>query len=502
MSTRRNFIAGVASSGWTAFVGLLAMPWYLQYLGIESYGMIGVYLTLQGMFALLDMGFSPAVSREVARSTAAGTMDHAGAVVHSMAVLFILCGATMAIVLAGLAPWLARVWIHAGSLPIRDVATALALSAVAIGARWPGILYIGVLNGAHRVDLASGVTLVSTTLSAFGAIAVLAWIEPSLRAFFLWQALVGILHSVAMRQAAWRVIGTRKTARFDWQAVKSIWRFSAGMAAVTATGVIFSQSDKIILSRTAPLDEVGRYTIATVLAGTMYRLIVPAFNVVYPKLSASFETRSSAELSEIYNGFTRFFLTLLFPVAMIMIVCAQPILSLWLHEPDLVAKTYPLVVLLAAGTAIHCIMYFPYALQIARGNTIIPLVTNALLSVIFLPTLFILSSSYAAIGAAIAWVVLHVLYFILGTYLTDRYILPGEGWSWVLRSVAPPFIISVGFGIAASLAISALDSDLLRLFVGGIFAAGALLAGLSLLPEGRSALEQMTAGFTRGWRRS
>jgi len=485
VTNRRNFLAGVASSGWTALIGLLAVPWYIRYLGIEAYGMIGVYLTLQGIFALLDMGLSPTVSREVARSMVAGTMPYARNLVHSMSILFVVSGAIMAASLAVLAPWIATKWLNSGSLSVDQITLALALSAVAVGARWPGTLYIGVLNGAQRVDLASAVTIASVTLANVGAVAILMFVEPSLRAFFLWQAVVGALHSLAMRAAARHAIGGRATTGFSWAVIKSIWRFSAGMAAVAATGVLFSQIDKIVLMRTTTLDQIGRYTLATALAGILYRLVTPAFNVVYPRLSGLFESGSIADLSRQYHGFTRRFLTIIFPIAMFLIVCSHSLLSVWVRDPNIVDQTAIIVILLSIGTAIHCVMYFPYALQISCGMTSVPLSINILLSLIFLPAVFALSSYMGATGAAIAWVVLHSFYFILGTYLTDKYVLPGQGWLWVLHGVGPPLVISVGFGFAAITIMPIVGSDVSRILLGGAFMLSALVTGSLMLPEGR-----------------
>lgn len=496
MANGRNFLAGIASSGWTALAGLLAVPWYIRYLGIEAYGLIGVYLTLQNIFVLLDLGLSPAVSREVARAGVSGTMPRAQALVHSMSILFVMSGCIMAAGLAGLSPWLARNWLNTGDIPVGTAIGALALSAAAIGLRWPATLYVGVLNGARRIDLASIVTIVTTTLANVGAVFILAFVEPSLRAFFLWQALVGAIHSIAMRYAARRAIGVNPGSRFDWDAIRSIWRFSAGMAAVAATGILFSQIDKIVLMRTTTLDQIGHYTIATALAGMLYRLVTPAFNVVYPQFSALVEAGSVTELSLQYHRSTRLFLTVIFPVAMMLIVCSRPLLSIWINDADIVAQTSILVILLTLGTAVHCAMYFPYALQIAYGLTSVPLFINTLLSLIFLPLVIVLSSSLGAVGAAIAWVVLHGLYLVLGTWVTHRRVLRGEGWQWILHGVAPPLVISLGFGFAATAVISFASGDVSRLLVGSVFALGALTTGALMLPEGRAVLKRATGGAT------
>lgn len=495
MTNGRNFVAGVASSGWAALVGLLVVPWYIRYLGIEAYGMIGVHLTLQSLFVLLDLGFSPAVSREVARAAVTGQMASARRLVHSISVVFVAGGCIVAAGLAALAPWIARDWLNTGDLPTAQVTIALTLSAVTVGVRWPATLYTGVLNGARRIDLASGITIVTTTLANGGAVVVLALVEPSLRAFFLWQVAIGLLHSLAMRLAARRAIG-HDGARFDWLAIKSIWRFSAGMAAVAATGIVFSQIDKVVLMRTASLEQVGHYTIATALTSILYRLITPAFNVVYPQLCGIVEMGTERELAQRYHTATRMFLSLILPAAMFIVVCASSILSLWIHQPQLVEQTSVIVVLLCLGTTAHCIMYFPYALQLATGNTSLPLTINLCLSVVFLPLVIVLAIKQGAVGIAGAWLILHLCYVVLGTWLTHRRILPGEAWRWVSRAIAPPLAISVAFGFAALAIMPAASTDLVRLMIGGIGTAGAAATSMLLLPEGRLLLRRATVGLT------
>ena len=48
---------------------LFFIPLYIKYLGIEAYGLIGIFALLQAWLALLDMGMTPTLSREMARFT-------------------------------------------------------------------------------------------------------------------------------------------------------------------------------------------------------------------------------------------------------------------------------------------------------------------------------------------------------------------------------------------------------------------------------------------------
>ena len=52
--------------GWTAIMGIIFIPFYIKYLGIELYGLVGFFAILQAWFLLIDMGIVPTLSREMA----------------------------------------------------------------------------------------------------------------------------------------------------------------------------------------------------------------------------------------------------------------------------------------------------------------------------------------------------------------------------------------------------------------------------------------------------
>ena len=47
---KRNIVANLAGSTWTALVGLIFIPLYIHLIGIEGYGLVGIFATLQAIF--------------------------------------------------------------------------------------------------------------------------------------------------------------------------------------------------------------------------------------------------------------------------------------------------------------------------------------------------------------------------------------------------------------------------------------------------------------------
>jgi O-antigen/teichoic acid export membrane protein len=447
MSLSRNFIAGLANSAWSAMIGLAMVPLYIKYLGIESYGLIGFYVTTQALLQLLDMGLAPTINREVARHSASGNLKEAGKLLHTLGVVYWSMAAGIALLIAGLAPLIAGHWLQAKHLSQLNIEHAVMLMGLVIACRWPIGLYQGALIGAQRLTVSSGINILMITIASLGAVAVLAFVSPTIEAFFIWQVTVGLVYVATMRWAVWRVIGRLKNIQFDLDQLKSIWRFSAGVSGVSLTALVLTQIDKVILSNVLGLEEFGQYMLATVVVSGLYVLISPIFNVVYPKFSELVVTGDEEKLTNLYRLGTRMLATVLFPIAMVLVVFSNDLVHIWTGNPSLASSVAPIISILAIGTALHGVMYFPYALQLANGMTRLPLMINTILMIVLVPLIVAFALTYGALGGAMAWLTLHILYLFLGTWMTHRYLLKGVGGKWLLHDVGLPLLLSIFTGL-------------------------------------------------------
>lgn len=497
-----NLFAGLTSSAWTAVVGLVATPFYLRYLGIEAYGLIGFFTTLLALLQLLDLGLSPAVNREVARDPAAGKSIDVRNLLRSLELVYWSIAVSIGVVVVAGAGWIGRHWLQSTQLEPKQVVHGVMLMGLVLATRWSTGLYLGALMGAQRVATASAIAVFMTTVSAFGAIGVLAFISPTISAFFLWQAGMGLVYVACMRLAAWRALGGRQGASFDRAQVLGVWRFSAGLTGIAISGVILSQLDKVMLSRLVGLDGFGRYMLATTLAGGLYLIVMPVFNVMYPRFSALVASDDIERLKELYGLGTRFVSTLLFPVAVSVALFARPLVQLWTGNPSLAASAAPVVSLLVLGGAIHGVMYFPYALQLAFGKPRLALTINLILIAFMVPLTIVLTLSYAEIGAAMAWLILHVCYLVLGTWLTHRYLLKGQGAHWILFDIGIPLCASVAVGLLSTcvVVVPTLGSGLGMLWHAGAVALAAASLSLAFSPGLRHSLHE-NLSLEGGWRR-
>lgn len=447
MTPGRNLLAGLANSVWSALVGLVVVPFYVKYLGMEAYGLVGFFITAQVMFQLLDMGLAPTMNREVARFSASGDVKAAGNLLHTLAVIYW----SMAVVIAALvmlaAPLIASHWLNSKALPGETVVHALILMGLVVASRWPIGLYQAALIGAQRMTVSSAVNISMVTLGSVGAVMVLAFVSPTIEAFFTWQACVGIAYVLILRQATWQVIGRSSCNKFDGQELKRIWRFTAGMSAIGMTGILISQLDKIILSKMLTLEDFGHYTLATVVVSALYILIAPTFNLIYPRFSTFVSRDDIGTLTLQYRLGSRLLASILFPAAAFLAIFAKDLVFLWTNNQDVAAEAAPIIALLAAGSALHGIMHFPYALQLAHGATRLSLTINLVLIAVMLPLLVLLPMTFGKSGGGLAWLSAMGFYALFGTWYMHRHLLHNSGARWLINDVGVPLFLSMAVGI-------------------------------------------------------
>jgi len=443
-SVKRNLIANYLGSAWIALMGLVFVPYYIRLMGVEAYGIVGVFASLQAIFAVLDLGLSHTLSREMARLCVNHrNTDLMADTARTLEVIYWVFALSVAAIVALLAYFISYHWLNPVQLSRESLLEALLVMALVIGLRWPVALYMGGLNGLQRQTLVNVLLGVFVTLQGAGALAVLWFIEPTIRAFFLWQALIALLQVVAFRGALWHSISSTSSGAFRKEVLAGLWRFAAGMSGISILTTILTQLDKVILSRLLSLSEFGYYTFAATVAGVLYRLIGPVFTAYYPRLTALLSTGDNTVLRRTYHQGSQLMAAVVLPVAIILAFFSRDILELWARDPEIVDRTHLLVSLLAIGNAFNGLMNMPYALQLAHGWTSLAFYSNTIAVIVLIPAIYFAVLHAGAAGAAVVWLVLNSAYLLVSIQFMHRRLLISEKWSWYINDIGKPMLVTL-----------------------------------------------------------
>lgn len=489
---RQSIVANFVGRGWTALSYFAVVPAYIALLGIESYGLIGFFLTLVALSAILELGLSTTLNRELSRSEGIGeTPEDARDLLRTLEVVYWGLAAIIGLAACAAVPLLADRWLDGASLAPGTLTTALLLMSGVLFVQWPFTLYAGGLMGLERQVALNAIVVVAMTVRNGGAVLVLWLVSDTITAFFVWQLIGAALQTLATRAVLWRAMPDGARApRFRRAQLGRVWVFASAVSANAILVVILTQSDKLLLSNMISLRDFGYYSVAALLAGALVFVTLPIFQAVFPRLSRLVAVDDEAGLVRVYHRSCQLVAAAVVPVSIVIALFAVQILRLWTGDAELAARADQLVPLLVVGTALNGLMNIPYGLSLAYGWTRFALTLNVVAVSLFIPTLILATNRYGATGAAAAWLGVNVGYVLIGVRLLHRRLLVGEMLQWYLRDVALPLTAALAVaGTARLLLLDDLPDAMLLVWILVTLAASSA-AALAACPDLRAAISR------------
>ena len=413
MTLKKNILANYVGAGAAVLAPVLALPWYLAALGPKQFGLVGFVLMLQAVLGLLDAGMSQALVRDIAVRLDSPDRSHrsAAALLFGFERIYWWFAFCSGCLLALLAEPIATHWLNLQDMPLTLGKEAIYGAAIIFAVQFPGSIYRSVLVGAQAQIVLNGIVLSGALARHIGGvIAVFIW--PTLLSYLVWHALVGLMETMLRARYAWRTLDAQRD-QLIWKIdeLRPVWKVAVGLSGAAGLGALTVQMDKIVLSRTATIDQFGYYVVAATVATGVLQLVYPLVQAVLPR---------AVELRADPAGLRALSVKLVFLIGLSTMVCAvafiaagEWILRIWLRNPEAVQAVYPLLAILLVGTALNAFYNIGYVNWLVCGKTNRVFQVNALsltLSILLIPPLVGLAGS---IGAASGWVIMNLIGFTL-----------------------------------------------------------------------------------------
>ncbi len=428
----------------TALLSIILLPVYIRYLGVESYGLVAFYATLAGALSILGTGLSGSTNREVSISFAqGGTSERLTSLLFSVELLNWLIAFIACALLLLSSSFIAEHWINSKEVSTPVINYSVMIMGLMFACQMPAAVYEGALNGMQRQGDFAIINLVFAIVKSVGVILVLEFIRADIITYFLWNLLVTLCLTIALRLRAYQLInplGKRKI--FSLKLLKSIKKFALGMTGIAVVSFFISQVDKVIVSKYLLLDYVGYYNIAFLLAGLLGMIASPIHTIVLPKFNNLEAQSKSLELKELYYRTSKWMTILVVPLGFALIAFSHDILLLWTKNTVLANETSPILKVVALGSVFNSIASVFYLYTLAKGNTRYGFYQNLICIAVILPLIIILTQRYGALGAGSCWLIYNALLLTVSLPVFHHLYIKGELFYWVRHSFIFPFLLA------------------------------------------------------------
>lgn len=465
MTFAYNIIANYLGRLFTIAAGYIVIPFYIAYVGEAGFGVISFYTIILTFGALMDAGFTPTFTREVAR---APTGEHLPRLLASMeAILLVALGLAAWLVIALAGP-IAESWLGSSSqVGADEIERSVMLMGLCLVPQLMSPLYTAALLGLQRQVIANGLLVFATSLRSFAVLPVLA-ASPSLETFFLWQIAANLIVLLVTRSVALALLGKRPIffAKPDFRLFLPVWQFSAGMLAIQAVASVNTQLDKLVVSKLFSVEDLGFYTIASTLGLVPYAMVIPILIAALPRMTGFFESKNFRDLQKSYLMLTAIVGALAAFSSAGIAFYTDEIFSLWLPDVDLPQYAGLLAQLLVSGGFFLAVGSVAFYVGLACGHNQTSVMIGIVTLILSPPTMAIGASIWGITAVAIPWLIFNILNFLV---LSIRVVGPRVGSRSVWLALATIALIgaaglcttALGQRIAASLDFGALATPFL-----------------------------------------
>lgn len=456
MSLKRNITANYVSQLYVTLIGIVMVPMYVQYMGMEAYGLVGFFAMLQAWFQLLDLGLTPTMSRETARFRGGATGgDSLRALLRSLEWIFIAVAVFGCLMIIFFSDTIASTWLKVEKLPLIQVERSITLMAVIVALRWVSGLYRGAINGFEQLVWLSGFNIAIATLRFVLVIPFFIYVGTSPVNFFNYQLAIAFVELFVLVYKTYALFPPASGLKADvsqWMELKAVIRFSLGIAFTGSVWVFVTQTDKLLLSKLLPLSEYAHFTLAVLVASGVSIISGPISGALLPRLTRLAAEGDETGLRQLYCNATQFVCAIAIPAALVLAVFAEKILWAWTGDQEISNNAANVLRLYALGNGMLALGAFPYYLQFAKGDLRLHLIGNIIFLVFLIPALIFATSHYGMTGAGYVWLTVNVLYFLLWVPMVHRRLAAGMHGTWLVKYVGTTAL----FSLLGTLAVSAL----------------------------------------------
>lgn len=426
---KQKLLWSLLGYGLPLLVAIFAIPWLIQQLGDESFGLLTLAWVLVGIAGVFDFGLGRAFTKVISESIADQCVNQLW---HQM--LFILKAMLFTSLMVFLLSELASAWLVQQVLILSDgfKDTAL-LSMSVLFFSVPIIivsnLFIAILEGTGNVAPVAasravmGVLILVLPMVAwhfqFGMIGVmLSLIVARLIAF------VGYGLAAIPIMQSWYHQRMSGSSRQYW----ALFRSGSWMSVSTMLAPMLTVTDRFIIGAVLSVSMVTYYATPVDMLMKLQVFSAALMSVVFPAFAASYvvnETRAR----ELYAKSLLLLGFVMFSIALVTFLLGKWLLALWLS--DVFAEESKWVLYWAAiGLFVNALSFVPFGLLQAVGRADVTAKLNLAEVPIYFALLFWMISLWGIAGAAVASTFRLALNAYALFYFAGRYYPQVQNHSW------------------------------------------------------------------------
>lgn len=461
---------------------LISTPIIINALGVDTYGLWVMALSLIGFLGIVDFGLGTAVTKFLAEYDAEGKLSSSAEVLTPVLLFDIVLGIIISIMVFLLASIIANTFDVSEELTLTSI-QIFRIASIGIVAHLLQNVFLGIPMAVLRYDLYNILKIFYRVLASSGAILVAVYFREG-KAVISWSVISTWIALMVNIAVAVKLVGP-KLLKFKWNRakVKQIFRFSGFVALSSLGSVIFMYGDRLLIGAILGPASVAYYAIAVGLASKINQLASALANIFTPVTSSLQAFKEKKLLYHLLLRGTRLTSIIILCAGAVSFIMSDIILKLWLGSQLTVELSIITRLLIVAYSIISLSAVASFTIN-GLGKPEITATIRLVASIATIMCIAILSPIYELFGAAIANFVFSIN-FLSAFYIPYYFNRPvlSETWS-MFNGALLIFCLSIGLSLILP------HNNLLAIFLSSLTIIGYLMLILLYEPILRHRLRE------------
>jgi O-antigen/teichoic acid export membrane protein len=398
----KNTLWNLLGLGTPLLAAILAIPFLLDELGTERFGVLALAWMVVGYFSLFDLGMGRAATQALAKARSSGESEQLNPIFWTTFTMMLGFGVAGGITVIASAEWLTSRVLNIPAGLLREAHATFLLLGLSIpfvvtstGAR-------GALEAYHRFGLVNAVRIPLGIFNYLGPLLVLPFSNSLI-------PVVGVL--ILSRVASWfiylylavtRLEGIHSQIDFDRTKIKPLMAFGGWITVTNLVAPVMIYMDRFFIAAQISVGAVTHYAVPHDMVSKLSVIPTALVSVLFPKFTGMLATGSD-EVSGVYWRAAVYLSLILTPVIAFLFVFTPEILQLWVGA-EFRDSSATVMRILLLGMAMNGYARLAQTLIQSDGRADITAKLHLLEVLPYLMALLVAVKYWGIVGVACVWV--------------------------------------------------------------------------------------------------
>ncbi len=421
LSIRNNTLWNLFGSATPFIVGIFALPYLLERIGIERLGVLTLVWTLIGYFSIFDFGLGRALTHQISNLRAQDKLGEILATVKTGLFLMLGFGFVGAAVLAIATYFGALRWLNLSQNIYLETYSAIMIAVVGVPLTIITSGLKGVLEGFEKFQEVNILKSILGIANFALPVAIVHFFSTSLSDIVLGLVVIRFIVFLLHVQLTNKniplihiIFAQHSNAR------AKLLRFGAWMTLSNVISPLMVVADRFIISHYIGAAAIAFYTVP--FDFLLRLLILPAAltTTLFPRVTYHF-TADKQRAKQLHIKSLKIIAFLMFPICLLTSVLSYWSLSFWLGS-NFALNSYSVASIIAIGIFFNSIAQVPITILQASGDVKKISIIHLVEFLVYAPILVFSVIKFGLIGAACSWLLRVVIdYFLLQAFAIRKF---------------------------------------------------------------------------------